>query len=465
MATETTTGSEFAEAPAPVLRRAVAAAAIGNATEWYDYGVYGYVAVEIGRNFFPGPYSTIASLLVFAVSFVLRPLGGFVWGPLGDRIGRNRVLAITILLMSVATFLIGVLPTYAGAGVWAPVGLVVLRVVQGFSTGGEYGGAATFMAEYAPDKKRGFWGSFLEFGTLSGLTVAVVLVLVLNNSLGSAAMAAWGWRIPFVVALPLGLIGLYLRLRMNDTPVFRDLAVAGEHEQKATRVLPGLVRNYWPALLRLAGLVIALNITDYTLVSYMPTYLQKTIGLSGTQTDTLVTVAQVCMLIVIPFAGALSDRIGRKPCWWISLGGLFVLAVPMFLLMGRGFGWGIFGFTVIGLVFLLQLGTISATFPAMFPTHVRYSGMAASYNVATAALGGTAPFVIHALVSSTGNALMPAFYMMAACAIGAVALVKVPETVGCSLRGRRTPGRDNQVETSTPPVSVDEPHPEPGLTT
>lgn len=442
------------------LRRAVAAAAIGNATEWYDYAVYGYVAVEIGKNFFPGPYATAATLLVFAVSFVLRPLGGMIWGPLGDRIGRNRVLATTIVLMSLATFLIGVLPTHATAGVWAPIALVALRVVQGFSTGGEYGGAATFMAEYAPDKKRGFWGSFLEFGTLAGITVGVLLTLILDETLGSAAMLAWGWRIPFFLALPLGLVGLYLRRRVEDTPVFRELVEAGEREENARRVLPGLLRHHWKTMLRMAGIVIALNITAYTYISYMPTYLRKTIGLTGGQASTLMTIGQACMLVVIPFAGALSDRIGRKPSWWISLGGMFVLATPMFWLMGKGFGLAIVGFTVLGLVYVLQLGTISATFPAMFPTHVRYAGMATSYNVATAAFGGTAPFVAAALVQATGNSLMPAFYLMAACVVGGIALYRIPETVGSSLRGRAVPGVSTQPPSDT---RTGQAHAEPGI--
>lgn len=174
-----------------VLRRAVAASAIGNATEWYDYGVYGYlVTLAIAPNFFPGEYATVGALLGLAVSFVLRPLGGIVWGPLGDRVGRQKVLALTIVLMGIATFLIGVLPTFGSVGVLAPILLILLRVVQGFSTGGEYGGAATFMAEYAPDKRRGFWGSFLEFGTLAGLTLAAIVVLGLTATIGEDAMSA-----------------------------------------------------------------------------------------------------------------------------------------------------------------------------------------------------------------------------------------------------------------------------------
>jgi MHS family proline/betaine transporter-like MFS transporter len=423
-----------------LLRRAVGAAAIGNATEWYDYGVYSYVAIEIGKNFFPGSYSTAASLLVFAVSFVLRPLGGLVWGPLGDKIGRNRVMATTILLMSSATFLVGLVPNYDSIGVWAPILLIVLRVVQGFSTGGEYGGAATFMAEYADDKRRGFWGSFLEFGTLTGFTAALVITLVVNSIIGDAAMTAWGWRIPFLVGLPLGVIGLYLRLRMNDTPVFRELSDQGKTEDNARHALRDTFKNYWPALLRLFGLVVALNIADYTLLTYMPTYLQTSVGMTSNATDVLIIVGQVVMMGLLPLVGMLSDRIGRKPCWWISLVGLFVLALPMFKLLSASYGLAILGFTVMGLIFSLQLGTISATFPAMFPAHVRYGGMAIAYNLATAAFGGTASYVDDWLVNSTGNNLAPAFYVMAGCLVGMIALVKVPETVGCSLRGREVPG-------------------------
>jgi len=437
--TDVDTGTPTEVSPS-LLRRAVGASALGNATEWFDYGVYAYVATEIGQNFFPGEYSTLGALLVFAVSFVLRPLGGIVWGPLGDRLGRSTVLATTIILMCLATFLVGVIPNYASIGIWAPVLLVLLRVVQGFSTGGEYGGAATFMAEYAPDKKRGFWGSFLEFGTIAGFTAAVIVVYVVNAIVGDQAMMEWGWRIPFLLSLPLGAIGLYLRLKMEDTPVFQELEQTGSNEAGATLALKALIVEYWKPVLQLFGLVIALNVINYTLLAYMPTYLQKTIGLSSSSTDLLVIIGQVAMMVAMPFAGVLSDRIGRKPCWWISLIGVFVLAIPMFLLMAQGLVPAIIGFTVLGLVYVLQLGTISATFPAMFPTHVRYSGMAISYNVATAAFGGTAAAANEALIGATGSNLVPAIYMMISCVVGMVALYFVVETRGASLRGRGVPG-------------------------
>lgn len=429
------------EVPPSILRRAVAASAIGNATEWYDYGVYGYVlTVAIAPNFFPGEYATVGALLGLAVSFILRPLGGIVWGPLGDRIGRQKVLALTIVLMGVATFLIGVLPTFESIGILAPILLILLRVVQGFSTGGEYGGAATFMAEYAPDKKRGFWGSFLEFGTLAGLTLAALVVFGLTAAVGDEAMAAWGWRIPFMLALPLALIGLYIRSKLEDTPVFRELEAGGQTEATATTALKSLIVRYWQPILALFGLVIALNVTQYTLLTYMPTYLQGTIGMDADNATLVGVIGQAVMMIFVPMAGSLSDRIGRKPCWLISMAGIVVLAIPMYMLMGQSFGWAILGFTVLGLVYVLQLGTISATFPAMFPTHVRFAGMAISYNVATAAFGGTAPAINEGLVESTGDLLIPAYSMMIASVIGLVALYFVIETKGMSIKGREIPG-------------------------
>ncbi|TDD87072.1 MFS transporter [Saccharopolyspora karakumensis] len=432
------------EVPQSSLRRAVAASAIGNATEWFDYGVYAYLATEITANFFPGEFGTLGTMLGLAVSFVLRPLGGIVWGPLGDRIGRQKVLAMTIVLMGLATFIIGVLPAFGSIGIFAPLLLIALRVVQGFSTGGEYGGAAIFMSEYAPDRKRGFWGSFLEFGTWAGITFAVLTVYGLEALIGEAAMEAWGWRVPFMLALPLALIGFYIRMKLQDTPVFRDLAQTGKSETAATRALKQVITQYWKQSLALFGLAIPINVTNYTVMTYMPTYLQNTIGMDSASTNTLAIVGQVVAMVFIPLAGSLSDRIGRKPCWWISLVGVFVLAIPMYLLMAQGLVWAIVGFSVLGLIYVLQLGTISATFPAMFPAHVRYAGMAVAYNLAASGFGGTAPLINEWLIQVSGNQLVPAYYVMGSCLIGMIALHFVIETKGVSIKGREIPGSAEQ---------------------
>ncbi|NMO03637.1 MFS transporter [Gordonia sp. TBRC 11910] len=421
------------------LRRAIGASAIGNATEWYDYGVYAATTTYLTHTFFPGSWGGVGTMLGFAISFVLRPLGGMVWGPLGDRLGRKRVLAMTILLISGATALIGVLPSHAVAGVWAPILLIALRVVQGFSTGGEYGGAATFMAEYAPDKQRGRYGSFLEFGTLAGFAGGTALVLLFNLMLSDDQMNSWGWRVPFLLALPLGAIGLYLRSQLDDPPVFNEVKQSEAVEGTAWSRLVELVSTYWRPILTMFGMVIALNVANYTLLAYQPDYLKNTIGLDEDSGSAVVLIGQVIMMLLIPFFGRWSDSTGRKPMWWISLIGLFVLALPMYWLMGQGFAWAIVGFVVLGVLYIPQLATISATFPAMFPTQVRYAGFAISYNVATAAFGGTAPLVNEAVVDGTGWNLFPAAYMMAACAIGMVALAFLKETAGCSLRGTGIP--------------------------
>lgn len=454
--TDSTPGSSATSPPATerpqTLRRAIGASAMGNATEWFDYGVYAYAAVYIQQVFFPAKdesAAALSTLLVFAVSFLLRPIGGIVLGPLGDRLGRQRVLAATILMMAAATFCVGLLPGYATIGIWAPILLVVLRMVQGFSTGGEYGGAATFMAEYSPDRRRGFFGSFLEFGTLAGFTLGALVVLGTELAVGKEAMGEWGWRIPFLVAGPLGIVGLYLRTKLEDTPVFQELE-AQDATETATGTIKDLVKDYKRPLLALGGLVIALNVTNYTLLAYMPTYLEQKIGLSSTASLTLIIIGQVVMMLVIPFSGRLSDRLGRKPMWWVSLGGLFVMAIPMYLLMAQGFVAALVGFAVLGLLYVLQLSTISATFPAMFPTHVRFAGFAIAYNISTALFGGTAPAANEKLIALTGSDLVPAYYMMAACAIGAVALMFVPETARASIRGTGVPGVDTDVKPLEP---------------
>ena len=441
------------EPPPGVLKKAIAASAIGNATEWFDYGIYAYGVTYISAAIFPGDTesATLLALMTFAVSFLVRPLGGLIWGPLGDRLGRKHVLAITILLMSGATLCVGLVPTYDSVGLWAPVLLVLLRMIQGFSTGGEYGGAATFMAEYAPSRRRGFLGSFLEFGTLSGFSLGALLMLGFSLVLGDSAMHSWGWRLPFLVAAPLGIVGLYLRTRLDDTPVFRELEAAGEKEEHTTTEFKDLLAGYWKPILRLGGMVVALNVVNYTLLTYMPTYLQKEIGLSTDQSLIVPIIGMLAMMVFLPFAGAFSDRVGRKPLWWFSLTGLFIAGVPMFLLMGTNLLGAVIGFAVLGLLYVPQLATISATFPAMFPTQVRYAGFAIAYNVSTSLFGGTAPAVNDWLTQQTGQPLMPAYYMMAACVIGAIALFTVPETTRCPLNGTATPG----TEEALPPVALE----------
>jgi MHS family proline/betaine transporter-like MFS transporter len=430
------------------VRRAVAASAMGNCIEWFDFGVYsaGAITATIGRVFFPTHDTTsavLSSFAVLAVAFVVRPFGGFFFGPLGDKYGRQRVLATTIILMSGSTFVIGVLPTYHTIGLGAPILLILARMVQGFSTGGEYGGAATFIAEYAPDKRRGFLGSWLEFGTLTGYVLGSSLVLIMNLALPESAMDGWGWRIPFLVALPLGLVGLYLRTRLEDTPAFRDMSKAG---RVARSPLRETLRHNWRMILNLVGIVFLLNVADYTLLTFMPTYMTEDLHFSDTSSQIVTISVEVAMMIAITFIGRLSDRIGRKPLLLASAIGFIVLAYPAIALMAAG---GIvrlvIGFAMLSALLLLILAVIGSTFPAMFPTKVRYGSFAIGYNVSTSAFGGTAPFVISALIAATHTNFIPAYYLILAGVVAIVPILRIPETAGVPLRGIP--------ETSTPGVA------------
>ncbi|QYN26086.1 MFS transporter [Amycolatopsis sp. DSM 110486] len=415
------------------VKRAVLASAMGNATEWYDYGVFtsGAIATSIGTVFFPGEGNAVLkSLALVAVGFIVRPFGGAFFGPLGDKLGRQKVLAITILLMSGCTFLVGVLPTYAGPysmGIAAPIAILLLRLIQGFSTGGEYGGAATFIAEYAPTKRRGFFGSFLELGTLSGYVLGNVVVLAVTLSLPADQVEAWAWRIPFFVALPLGLIGLYLRSKLEDTPEFKRLEASGNKPKKAP-LKETFTRN-WRMILNLIGIVLLLNIADYMLLTTMPTYFTDTLKINdNTSTLIIIGVEIVQAAIILPL-GALSDRIGRKPLLITAAIGFLVLSWPSIKLMQSGsILWLIVGFGIVAFLLVLMLAVIGSTFPAMFPTRVRYGSFAIGYNISTSLFGGTCGVVVTALIQSTGNKDWPAYYLMIAAVIALVPIFKIPET-------------------------------------
>lgn len=420
------------------MRRAVAAGALGNALEWFDFGVYGYFAIVIGEVFFPTE-GTMASLLrsfaVFAVAFVARPFGSLVFGPLGDKIGRKRVMVVTIGLMTVATALVGVLPTYAMVGIWAPIGLVILRLLQGFSAGGEYGSVATYICESSPDDRRGFFGSFLECGTMIGYILAAVLAVVLSAFLGDEAWHTWGWRVPFLCAIPLGAVGAWLRLKIEDSPAFQELQDAGESEKTPLRMT---FKSAWRTMLLCVGLVIMLNVAYYTVLKYMPSYLTTRLDMSEFKADMLSLGILVFILILLPFLGWLSDKIGRKPIWYAASAGFIGLCYLAFYLMHLG-GWLPYvGLLMIALFTAFVGSVVASTLPAIFRTNVRNGGFSIAYNLSTAAFGGTAPFVITWLISITGYDYIPAFYLMAAGAIALVATLQIRETAGAPLLGSKS---------------------------
>ena len=317
------------------VRRAVRGAAIGNTVEWFDFAIYGFLATYIADKFFP-PGDETAALLntfaIFAAAFFMRPLGGFFFGPLADRIGRQRVLAIVILLMSGSTFAIGLVPGYDTIGIAAPLLLLFLRCLQGFSAGGEYGSGACFLAEYAPDKHRGFVVSFLVWSVVIGFLLGSITVTALETMLSESAMDSYGWRIPFLIAGVLGLVGLYIRLRLKDTPEFEELRDSGE---VSSSPLKEAVTTSWRPILQIAGLVVIHNVGFYIVFTFLPSYFTKTLEFTKTNAFFSITVASLVALVLIPPLGALSDRIGRKPLLIAGAVGFAVFTYPLFLLLNR----------------------------------------------------------------------------------------------------------------------------------
>lgn len=424
-----------------MLRKAVGAAALGNAMEWFDFGVYGYLAVTLGQVFFPSSNPTaqlIATFATFTVAFLVRPIGGMVFGPLGDRYGRQKVLAATMILMALGTFSIGLIPSYAQIGLWAPALLLLARLLQGFSTGGEYGGAATFIAEYATDRNRGLMGSWLEFGTLGGYIAGAATVTALHMTLSQAQMLDWGWRVPFLVAGPLGLLGLYMRMKLEETPAFRAYTEQSEQRERETagQGLMTLLRLHWPQLLKCVGLVLVFNVTDYMLLTYMPSYLSVTMGYAESKGLLLIILVMLVMMPLNVVGGMFSDKLGRRPMIIGACAALFALAIPCLLLIGSGSDVLIFtGLMLLGLALVCFTSSMPSTLPALFYTPVRYSALSIAFNVSVSLFGGTTPLVTAWLVERTGDPLVPAYYLMGAAAIGLVTMLFVRETAGLPLRG------------------------------
>ncbi|WP_295946494.1 glycine betaine/L-proline transporter ProP [uncultured Xanthomonas sp.] len=452
----------------PMLKRAVGAAALGNAMEWFDFGVYGYLAVTLGHVFFPSTNPTaqlIATFATFTVAFLVRPLGGLVFGPLGDRYGRQKVLAATMILMALGTFSIGLIPSYARIGIWAPILLLVARLVQGFSTGGEYGGAATFIAEYSTDRNRGFMSSWLEFGTLGGYIAGAATVTALHFALSDAQMHDWGWRVPFLIAGPLGLLGLYMRMKLEETPAFQAYAEEAEKREHDAPGLGALFRVHWPQLLKCVGLVLVFNVTDYMLLTYMPSYLSVTMGYAESKGLLLIIIVMLVMMPLNVLGGLFSDRLGRKPMVIGACIALLVLAVPCLRLVGTGNDWLIFlGLMLLGVALVCFTSSMPSTLPALFYTPVRYSALSIAFNVSVSLFGGTTPLVTAWLVERTGDPLVPAYYLMGAAVVGIATMAFVRETAGLPLRGS-PPAVASEAEAhallrSDEPLTVDPTRPE-----
>jgi MHS family proline/betaine transporter-like MFS transporter len=304
--------------------------------------------------------------------------------------------------------------------------------LQGFSAGGEFGGGATFLAEYSPDDRRGFLVSWLEFSTLIGFILGSGVVLVLNSSLGEDAMAAWGWRIPFLIAGPLGIVGLYIRLRLEDTPEFRALESTGEVSQSPLR--ESITQN-WKQILQVGGLVIIQNVGFYVVLVYMQTYITEQLEYSSTSASLSTLFTLLVAMVLIPPLGALSDRVGRKPLLMASCVGFAVLAYPLFLLLNAGsLVTAILAHVALGVLLALYISTSVAALTELFPTRVRYGGFSIGYNISVAIFGGSAPYIAVYLIDATGSSLSPAFYVIFGAVATLLTVLTIPETAGTDLQ-------------------------------
>lgn len=403
-------------------RRAALAGGVGTLIEYYDFSLYGYLAVIIAPLYFPSEHpvtSLLSALAVFGTAYLVRPLGGIVFGHIGDRFGRKRALMATLVCMGVGSTAMGLLPTPAQIGVWATVLLVIVRLLQGFSAGGEVGGSATFISESAPSHLKATYGAFTPMGSTGGFALAAAVAGAVSALTTDVQMDSWGWRIPFLMALPLTLFCLWVRTRVEETHEVTET----KHE-KSSPVRSVFLRQP-RALAQATALSAAVNGTAYIGLTYMAIHLTKQLGYDATPVFWVATTAIGIAAVAMPLAGRLGDRIGTVRLMAIGFVGFIVLTYPMMGLMHLGLVVATLAFVVIMLnSAAAQVGAYTIL-PQFFDKQSRYTGVAMGWNLGVIIAGGTAPFVAVWLVEQTGNILSPAFFVMTLAVVGLIALATV----------------------------------------
>ena len=408
-------------------RLAIVAGVVGNVLEWYDFAVYGYFVPVISQLFFPAKTPILSLLLtfsVFGVGFVMRPVGSVVFGQYGDRAGRKRALSAVIFLMAGSTFAVGLLPTYSSVGVLAPLLLVVARLAQGLSGGGEWGGAAAYLVEFAPPGRRGLIGSWQQVSVGGGFLLGSLTAALLNAALGPEDLLAWGWRVPFLLGVVVGGVGALLRWRLDETPAFA--AVEGHVARSPLR---DAFTTYRGATALAFGITLHNTVAYYAVLIYLTTWLTNIVKMAHGAALWIGTLCLAAFVLTVPLAGALSDRVGRRPLIIASSAGYLVLAYPMFMLASTGIpAYALLAQLVLVLLLAVYAGPAPALYCELFPTRIRYTALSVGYNIPVAIFGGFAPFIATWLISSTGNILAPAYYVMVASAMTLVTMVWVKET-------------------------------------
>ena len=410
----------------PQSRRASLAGMLGTLVEYYDFSVYAFLAVIFAPSFFTTSspaVATLSALLVFASAYLVRPLGGIVFGRIGDRFGRRTALTATVGLMGIASVAIGVLPTYGTIGVLAPVLLVLLRLVQGFSAGGELTGALTLVAESSGPRRRGLLSSLTPAGSSLGFALATGVVGVTAFSVGADAMAAWGWRIPFLLCLPFTLTCLLVRLGLEDSPEFRN---ADRQATLRRRPLREVFTEHKGALVVVTVIAFALNAVGYVGLTYVSGFLQKVHGFSTGYASTLsAIVITIACVIGMPLGGVLTDRYGRRPVCIASTAAIAIVGLPLFLLMESTTSVVLIGLAYIVIMVLNAVQTVSgfSLYTSVFPSRVRYTGTSVGHNIGLIVGGGFTPVIAAQLVLWTGSPVSPAYWMIAGSIVGILAVI------------------------------------------
>lgn len=421
------------------LAKVIGASMIGTTVEWYDFFLYqSAAALVFNKLFFPtaDPLTgTLLAFLTYAIGFGARPIGGLVFGHFGDRLGRKRLLVLSLVLMGIATFGMGLLPTYAAIGVAAPLLLTFLRLVQGFALGGEWGGAVLIVSEHGDAKRRGFWASWPQAGVPAGNLLATAVLAILAAVQSEAAFLSWGWRIPFLLSAVLVVVGLWIRLSVAESPVF--LAAAARAEQRADKErapVVEVVRRSWRQLLIAMGARMAENMSYYVITAFILVYITTTLGMARSVGLNAVLIASGVHLVTVPLWGALSDRLGRKPVYLFGAIGMGLWGFAFFALLDTRSFWVMTLAVTVGLLLHgAMYGPQAAFFSELFDTRVRYSGASIGYQLASIAAGALAPIIAVALLAGTNSTVPISVYMAGMCVITVVAVLLARETRGVSL--------------------------------
>ena len=423
----------------PMLRRVVAASMAGTVVEWYEFFLYGTAATLVfGRLFFPDSGNDldgiIAAFATYAVGFLARPLGGVVFGHVGDRIGRKSLLQFSLVLIGLSTFLMGCLPTFGAIGYWAPALLVALRFLQGFALGGEWGGAVLLVTEHSPNRSRAFWGSWPQAGVPIGNLLATVVLMVLSAGLSEAAFDAWGWRVGFWLSAVIVLIGYYIRTKVSDSPIFEAAKAETEAEEAAGYGLKQVFRRYPRGVFTAMALRFGENILYYMVVIFSITYLDHE-GISTTRILALLFVAHIAQATAIPLIGSLADRAGRRPVYLAGAAMMIVWPFIAFPLFDTGATAVILAAIVVGLlVHSLMYAAQPAIMAEMFPTRMRYSGVSIGYQATALVAGSWAPLIATTLLRDYESWWPIAVYVAASGAVSLIGALVLRETKGTSLR-------------------------------